>query len=92
MPLLDGLRVVSSRIHGYGVVATRPFRAGEIICYGDGVLYAADADFDDTYALVLPSDSGFLPACVVEMPKRTSSRRDPDCAQVRPEANALLRT
>jgi hypothetical protein len=59
MPLLDGLRVVNSRIHGYGVVTTRPFRPGEIVCYGDGVLYDAGAEFDDTYALVLPGeDSG----------------------------------
>lgn len=56
MPLLDGLKVVSSQIHGYGVIATRPFRAGEILCHGDGVLYSSDAEFDDTYALVLPGD------------------------------------
>lgn len=59
MPLLDGMKVVASRIHGYGVVTTRPFKAGELVCYGDGVLYHADDDFDDTYALVLPGeDSG----------------------------------
>jgi uncharacterized protein len=56
MPLLDGLRVVSSKIHGYGVVATRPFRRGDVICHGDGVLYDGDAEFDDTYALVLPAE------------------------------------
>jgi hypothetical protein len=56
MPLLDGLRVVHSRIHGYGVVATRPFRQGEIICYGDGMLYDSVTEFDDTYALVLPGE------------------------------------
>ena len=54
MPLLDGLRVVLSKIHGYGVVTTRPFKAGELVIYGDGVLYTADAEFDDTYALILP--------------------------------------
>ena len=59
MPLLDGLRVTSSSIHGYGVVTTRAFKAGELVCFGDGVLYQADADFDDTYALILPGeDSG----------------------------------
>lgn len=59
MPLLDGLRVVHSRIHGYGVVTTRPFKAGELVCFGDGVLYDADTEFDDTYALILPGeDSG----------------------------------
>ncbi len=59
MPLLEGLRVIHSKIHGYGVIATRPFKAGEVICYGDGVLYQADAEFDDTYSLILPGeDSG----------------------------------
>jgi hypothetical protein len=59
MPLLDGLRVIHSKIHGYGVVTTRPFSAGEVVCHGDGVLYTADAEFDDTYALILPGeDSG----------------------------------
>ena len=56
MPPLPGLAVVASAIHGYGVVTTRPFKAGEIVCYGDGVLYDADADFDDTYALILPPE------------------------------------
>jgi hypothetical protein len=59
MPLLDGLRVVFSKIHGYGAIATRRFVQGELICFGDGVLYRADAQFDDTYALILPGeDSG----------------------------------
>lgn len=59
MPLLDGLRVVHSKIHGYGVVATRRFVKGELICFGDGVLYHQDAVFDDTYALILDGkDSG----------------------------------
>lgn len=56
MPLLDGLRVVASAIHGYGVIATRPFARGETICFGDGVLYREDDEFDDTYALVLPAE------------------------------------
>ena len=58
MSALDGVRVVASKIHGYGGVATRPFLAGEIVAHGDGVLYMADDDFDDTYALILPSDDG----------------------------------
>jgi hypothetical protein len=59
MPLLDGLRVIHSKIHGYGVVTTRPFKTGELVCFGDGVLYDANTDFDDTYALILPGeDSG----------------------------------
>lgn len=56
MPLLDGLRVVHSKIHGYGVIATRPFKKGEVLCHGDGVLYLEDAEFDDTYALIVDGD------------------------------------
>jgi uncharacterized protein len=59
MPPIDGLRIVPSSIHGYGGIATRRFERGETLCYGDGVLYTADAEFDDTYALLLPpEDSG----------------------------------
>ncbi len=56
MPFCDGLRVVKSSIHGYGVVTTRPFAKGEVVCFGDGVLYREDADFDDTYALVFDGE------------------------------------
>lgn len=59
MPLMDGLRVVASSIHGYGVVTTRRFAKDELVSFGDGVLYDDDTEFDDTYALVLPGeDSG----------------------------------
>jgi hypothetical protein len=61
MPLLDGLVVVHSKIHGYGVVTTRPFKKGELICYGDGVLYLEDVEFDDTYALVVPNEGSGKP-------------------------------
>jgi hypothetical protein len=54
MPLMKGLRVVLSSIHGYGVVAQRSFRKGDILIYGDGVLYREEDDFDDEYALILP--------------------------------------
>jgi hypothetical protein len=64
MPLLDGLRVVASSIHGYGVVTTRHFAVGETVCFGDGVLYREDDDFDDTYALVVPSEDPSLGAVV----------------------------
>ena len=56
MPILDGVRVVRSKIHGYGLAAIRPFKAGEVVVYGDGFIYHEDDDFDDTYALVY-SDS-----------------------------------
>ncbi len=58
MPLLDRLRVVRSPIHGYGVVATRAIGRGELVCYGDGVLYRPEDDFDDTYALILDGPKG----------------------------------
>ena len=51
---------MTSSIHGYGVVTTRAFGRGELVCYGDGVLYRAADDFDDTYALVLPGDDSGL--------------------------------
>lgn len=54
MPVLDGLQVVRSKIHGYGVVALRRIEEGEVVCWGDGVLYREDDDFDDTYCLILP--------------------------------------
>jgi SET domain-containing protein len=41
-------------MHGYGVFATRAFAPGEIITYGDGVLYREAEEFDDEYALILP--------------------------------------
>lgn len=56
MPLLDGLRVVHSKIHGYGGIATKPFKKGDIVVHGDGVLYLEDDEFDDTYALILDGD------------------------------------
>ena len=59
MPLLDGLKIVRSNIHGYGGVTTRPFRRGDILVYGDGILYHEDDEFDDTYSLVMDAeDSG----------------------------------
>jgi len=53
MPPLEGAKVVHSHIHGYGVVTLRPFKAGEIVSYGDGVLFREDDNFDDEYALIL---------------------------------------
>lgn len=56
MPPLEGVRIVRSPIHGYGGVTTRRFFQGETLCHGDGVLYAEDDDFDDTYSLILPAE------------------------------------
>lgn len=55
MPIVPGLRVVRSPIHGYGVVAQRPFGKGEEVVRAEGFIYAEDESFDDTYALVLPA-------------------------------------
>ena len=54
MPLMQGLRVGQSRIHGYGIFTTQSFRQGELLLLGDGVLFRADDKFDDTYALITP--------------------------------------
>jgi hypothetical protein len=54
MPLMEGLEVIRSPIHGYGVIATRPYREGDRVLYGDGILYREGDDFDDTYSLILP--------------------------------------
>jgi uncharacterized protein len=52
MPKLQGLRVVRSGIHGYGVVATRSFAPGDLLCDVDGVLWNGIVeDRDDTYSL-----------------------------------------
>jgi SET domain-containing protein len=51
MPPLPGLQVVHSRIHGYGVVANRPFVAGEVIADVDGVALRLEEVVDDEYCL-----------------------------------------
>ena len=54
MARMEGLRVVHSDIHGYGVATTRRFSAGELVMYGDGILFLEDDEFDDEYALIVP--------------------------------------
>ena len=56
MPPLEGIRIVRSSIHGYGGVTTQRYFQGETLCHGDGVLYPQDAEFDDTYSLILPAE------------------------------------
>jgi uncharacterized protein len=48
-----GLQVVRSRVHGYGVIATRRWKAGSVICNVDGVLWREDEKCDDTYSLII---------------------------------------
>lgn len=57
MAFVDGLRVIRSPIHGYGIVALRAFAKGEVVCTGEGILYDEDAEFDDTYALIFDGDT-----------------------------------
>jgi SET domain-containing protein len=72
MPPLSGLRVVLSGIHGYGVVALRTFRAGDLITYGDGVVFTEDQEFDDEYALVLNNPRGEdLPSVYYDLADQT---------------------
>jgi SET domain-containing protein len=56
MPPMEGLRVVRSRIHGYGVIATRPFREGEVISTIDGIMYRSHERTDDRGTLWLDED------------------------------------
>lgn len=58
MPPSPGIRVVRSPIHGYGIVATRAFRAEETLFAVDGILGPAGA-FDDRYSVWLDGDSFF---------------------------------
>lgn len=51
MPHLTGLRVVRSSIDGYGVIATRPFAAGELLADVDGVAWRDGDGVDDRYSL-----------------------------------------
>ncbi len=53
MPQLPGLKVIRSPIHGYGVVATRPFRKGEVIAEVDGYVWRDEENLDDTYSLYI---------------------------------------
>jgi SET domain-containing protein len=59
MPPIPGLRVVRSNIHGYGVVSTRPFTAGELIVEVDGVAQRIEEVVDDEYCLWVTDDLYF---------------------------------
>jgi uncharacterized protein len=51
MPQIPGIRVVRSKIHGYGLIATCDFAVGEIVFHVEGIMYTEDELGDDTYAL-----------------------------------------
>jgi SET domain-containing protein len=56
MPSIDGLIVARSAIHGYGLITTRRFAAGESVVVAEGIVFREEDKFDDTYALVLPGE------------------------------------
>lgn len=51
MPLVPGLRVFRSPLHGYGVKATRDFAEGELLADVEGVTWREGEWWDDTYTL-----------------------------------------
>ncbi len=53
MARIPGLKVVRSKVEGYGVVATRGFRRGQVIANVEGVLWRSGERRDDRYSLVL---------------------------------------
>lgn len=53
MARIPGLVVVRSSVDGYGVVSTRRWRRGSVICNVDGVLWRTAERRDDTYSLIL---------------------------------------
>jgi hypothetical protein len=53
MPAAPGIRVARSPVNGYGVVATRPFGAGELITSADGVVCHTTTPAEYPYALYL---------------------------------------
>jgi hypothetical protein len=59
MPLIDGLRVIKSRIHGYGILATRDFKAGDELAHVDGVPLRLAEVVDDEYCLWINDDMYF---------------------------------
>lgn len=59
MPRMQGLQVVRSSIHGYGVVALRPFANDETIAEVDGVAWRLGDGVDDRYSLKITDDIFF---------------------------------
>ena len=53
MARLPGLKVVRSKVAGYGLITTRRRRRGSVITNVEGVLWHARERRDDTYSLIL---------------------------------------
>jgi SET domain-containing protein len=59
MPLVEGLRVIKSSIHGYGLIATRGYTAGDLIADVDGVPLRRSELQNDDYCLLINDDLFF---------------------------------
>lgn len=53
MARLPGLKVVRSKVQGYGLITTRRRKKGSVITNVEGVLWSAKERRDDTYSLIL---------------------------------------
>ena len=76
MPLVEGIRVVKSTIHGYGLIATRAFRAGEVIADVDGVPLRRSELQNDDYCLLITDDIFFD---MVDQTRWINHSCDPNC-------------
>ena len=76
MPLVEGIRVVKSSIHGYGLVATRDFKTGEVIADVDGVPLRRSELQNDDYCLLITHDLFFD---MVDQTRWINHSCDPNC-------------
>jgi SET domain-containing protein len=89
MPPIPGLRVVTSGIHGYGVVAERDFAPGEVVAVVEGILWNSEMeDRDDRYSLWLDEDWYYD---MVDQTRWMNHSCDPNCeieADVQPDGSS----
>jgi len=76
MPQIEGLRVIRSSIHGYGVIATRAHRAGDVVANVDGVQLRLEEIVDDEYCLWVNDDLYFD---MVDQTRYINHCCDPNC-------------
>lgn len=63
MPLVPGLRVFRSPMHGYGVKALRDFAEGDVLGDVEGVAWHDGEQWDDTYTLRITDVLSFDMVC-----------------------------